>query len=229
MADENLKEIIGTQFKADCPYCLTRSVAFTVTAVIRWKRFLEDEHYDVFARCGYPSCGRGIIKTVGMRENGLSLTYKLAIDGNPSRIVPRFPSPYAPLHTPDRAARCFKQGRDSNLSRNWDAAGAMFRKALDVGLKHKFPELSGSLFERIQQAKENGGLTKDLAEWAHEIRMEGNTAVHDEDEYKEEEAKPLEAFTDMVFRYLFTLPAMVQEKKGDASTQKQEESSIKTP
>ena len=220
MATGNPKGIIGGQFKADCPYCLTRSVSFTAVAIIKWESFLDDS-YDVFAQCGYPPCGRGIIKTVGVVAGGLAHT--LITDRNPSRIVPRFPSTDAPLHTPDPAARYFKQGRNSNLSGDWDAAGAMFRKALDVGLKHKFSELSGTLFERIQQAKENGGLTDDLAEWAHEIRMEGNAAVHDEDEYTEGQAKPLEAFTDMVFQYLFTLPAMVKKKKEDSSTKKREE------
>lgn len=223
MADRALKEIIGTQFEADCPYCRIRSVAFTVAAIIQWKELWEDKSYDVFAQCGYRPCRRGIIKTVSTTGQSLSLANNLTSDRNPSQIVPRFPSPYVPLHTPDPAARYFKQGCANNLSGNWDAAGAMFRKALDVGLKHKFPELSGSLFERIQQAKENGGLTEDLAEWAHEIRLDGNAAVHDEDEYTEEEAKPLEAFTNMVFQYLFTLPAMVQEKKRDSSTKKQEE------
>ena len=90
------------------------------------------------------------------------------------------------------------------MSGNWDAAGTMFRSALEAALKDKFPDLSGTLFERIQKAAEHNALTPDLAEWAHEIRIEGNQAAHEDQPYQREDAERLEAFTDMVFRYLFT-------------------------
>ena len=98
---------------------------------------------------------------------------------------------------------------------NWDAAGAMFREALDIAMKEKFPDIPDTLnlFARINKAAEQHALTPDLAEWTHHIRIEGNKAVHDKGPYQEGEARQLEAFTDMVLRYLFTLPEMLKERR----------------
>ena len=65
-----------------------------------------------------------------------------------------------------------------NMSGHWDAAGAMFRKAFESALKSKFPALSGTLFSCIQEAERQQQLDSNLVEWAHQIRMDGNEAVH---------------------------------------------------
>ena len=92
----------------------------------------------------------------------------------------------------------------------------MFRETLEEALKELFPDLSGeSLSFQIKEAAAQQALTPDLAEWSHHIRLEGNKAAHAAP-YKEEEAHALAAFTEMVLRYLFTLPGMVKEKRGQA-------------
>ncbi len=210
------QEYEGKQFKADCPHCLTKSVAFTTLDVVPQPG--SSSSYDVFAECGYEDCARTIIATFSIND----LTERFLSIGmlrKPDCIVPASPSSDAPPYTPDPAAKYFKQGRDSNMSGNWDAAGAMFRKALEAALTDKFPDLSGTLHSRIQKATEQHALTPDLAEWSHEIRNEGNKAVHDEGPYQEEEARRLEAFTDMVFQYLFSLPGMLKQKKQQPSPQ----------
>ena len=96
-----------------------------------------------------------------------------------------------------------------NLLKNYDAAGSMFRTALEAGLKEKFPKVEGMLKARIQQAADQHGLTPDLADWANRIRLDANAAVHD-DEFSKEDAENLHAFTELVFMYLFTLPGMLE-------------------
>ena len=103
-----------------------------------------------------------------------------------------------------------------DLTNNWDAAGSMFRKALETGLKRKFPDMKGDLNTRIKEAAEQQKLTPDLAEWAHQVRLDGNTAAHEV--FSKEEAVRLAEFTELVFLYLFTLPGMLkeaQEKTGN--------------
>lgn len=75
-----------------------------------------------------------------------------------------------------------------NLHRNFDAAGMMFRKALETALREKFPEQSDNLYAKIEALAKNNELTKDLAAWAHQIRLAGNEAAHEE-EFTEEQAK----------------------------------------
>ena len=101
-----------------------------------------------------------------------------------------------------------------NLSGNYDAAGSMFRKALDTGLKSKFPAIQGNLKVRINEAAKGGGLTPELAEWAHQIRLGGNDAAHEEEPFSKHDAKDLGTFTYLVFQYLFMLPGMLKEARG---------------
>lgn len=95
----------------------------------------------------------------------------------------------------------------------YDSAGAMFRKTLEVALKGKDPDTSGMLAKRIKSLAEKGILTADLAIWANEIKELGNPAVHDEDEPHPEDVQKLAGLTEMVLRYIYTLPGMVAAKR----------------
>ena len=184
-------------FKCDCPRCGTKDIGFSSINEIATNR-----GRDFFAKCG--RCEGGIVVRVpghlGLKNE------KRILPG--MEVAPELQSTGAPLHTPDNVGRFFEQGME-NLPNGWDAAGAMFRKALDTALKSKFPDIKGDLVKRIQKAADNGFLTKDMAEWAHHIRSLGNEAVHDDDPFSEEDARGLHAFTDLVLRYLFTLPGMM--------------------
>ncbi len=110
-------------------------MAFT----IRCEQNLGSSTYrwDVFARCGY--CHRGIVATF-RTANDLPPSENNEENRKLLSIAPPFPHTGAPIHTPENVARFFKQGME-NLSGNYDAAGSMFRKALDAGLKSKFPKM----------------------------------------------------------------------------------------
>jgi len=194
-------------FKHDCPHCGTKSVAFTILSKHKVEgRF--DLVFDTFATCG--SCDRGVVAVLRWSEDQCDL-----ID-----MFPKFRDHNAPKHTPSNVANFYIQGM-KNIAGNWDAAGSMFRKSLEVGMKEKFPEDGEkSLFERIKLAAKRHDLTPDMAEWAHRIRIDGNKAVHDEEPFSEEEAKSLQTFTQMVFIYLFTLPGMMKEaRRGETGAE----------
>ncbi len=57
----------------------------------------------------------------------------------------------------------------------------MSRKALEAALKDKLPEINNKvpLRARIKKAAEQQVLTHDLAEWADQIALDGNSAAHD--------------------------------------------------
>lgn len=101
-----------------------------------------------------------------------------------------------------------------------DAAGAMFRKTLETALKEKFPDRGEmSLAKRIATAAEDGDLTPDLAAWADQIRIDGNDAAHDKITIGQ--AQDMQVFTELVLRYLFELPGMLEKARG--RTQKDED------
>ena len=190
-------------FAEDCPYCHTREVAFTIKFIAEARRnpYTGTESQDTFALCG--KCGRAVVMTLTTQVDRL--------DSPRINISPSPPEP--PDHLPDNIRSFFQQGMD-NLSGNFDAAGAMFRKTLDVALKDKFSDIKGTFNQRIDEAAKQQGLTPDLADWAHQIRLDGNEASHGEEPFSQEDAQRLSSFTELVLRYLYTLPGMLERAKA---------------
>ena len=91
----------------------------------------------------------------------------------------------------------------------------MYRKALDIGLKKIDPSLSGMLGPRIQKLFDGGKLTADIAIWSKSIKDDGNEAVHDEAPITRDDLISLRSFTEMVLRYLFSLPGAVKRRRGE--------------
>ncbi|WFC66360.1 DUF4145 domain-containing protein [Achromobacter denitrificans] len=117
----------------------------------------------------------------------------------------------SPEHVPVAAAKSFIEGGDCLSDGRYTSAVAMFRRALEICLKHFSPDVDAwKLEKRIDKLAEKGLITPDLKTWAHKIRLEGNEAVHEEDEPTREAATELQLFTEMVMTYLYTLPAKVQ-------------------
>ena len=198
-------------FRFDCPWCGTKAVSFTSLA---WCNAGPARHTDWFGECGY--CGRGVVVSVPPQvqaENAYDMYRRRDFALGKITIAPALPSTGAPPYTPDNVGCFFSQGM-SNLAGQWDAAGTMFRKALDTALTAKFPDIEGRLVQRIEKAGKAGLLTADMAEWAHEIRRLGNDAAHEDEPFSAEDARALHAFTELVLRYLFTLPGMMAEARA---------------
>lgn len=196
--------MIGKIFAADCPYCHTREVAFTIKSFAEAQADFHPsiEFQDTFALCG--KCGRAVVMTL-MTQGGRFGVAEIV------KIAPSPPEP--PQHLPANIKSFFIQAVD-NLSQNWDAAGAMFRKVLDVALKDKFPKIEGNLKQRIDEAAKQQGLTPELAKWAHQIRFGGNEATHGENPLSQDDAKDLYDLAELVLRYLYTLPGMLERAKA---------------
>ena len=208
--------IAGRTFPADCPHCHTKRVAFTIHNGVQWKHVEAQQYFDLFAVCSY--CYRGVVATFS-EKLGESLLNRVH-SAPPEEMFPSGALPSAPPYTPESVARYVIQGKDlqrqeNGLRNGWDGSVLMFRKALEMTLEEKFPEIKGNLSQRIRQAAEQGALTPELAEWSHRIRDEGNKAAHEKGPYQEKEAKELAAFTDMLLRYLFTLPGMMEKKRRE--------------
>ena len=198
-------------FSHDCPHCGTRHVGFNILAEHRPPRSKLEIY--AFVSCG--ACGGACVSLFMVKEKGYSL--KNDFESAPHKSVEFYPRPQVPDvpdHLPENVRKFFLQGVD-NVKTGPDAAGAMFRKALDAGLKHIDPDLKGSLYERIKSLAEKGTITEDLATWADRIRLDGNVAVHEDELFTRERAESLHHFTQLVMMYLFTLPGMLNEWSGE--------------
>jgi hypothetical protein len=97
----------------------------------------------------------------------------------------------------------------------WDSAGMTFRKTIDVSTKGLEPQLSSKpLAARIDALHISGRLTDDLKAWAHEIRLDGNEATHEEDPFTQDQAESLMQFSDAYLKYIYTLPALVAKNRA---------------
>ncbi len=112
-----------------------------------------------------------------------------------------------------------------------EAAGAMFRKAIDVGTKQFYesdPRLSGkqpaiALRSRIKALGEMNILDDEVVELADIAALDGNDAAHDMDPYTQDEAEALEDLTFDLLDRLFTRPAKiarVRQKQLDSGQRK---------
>jgi len=132
------------------------------------------------------------------------------------KFWPAIPSPEVPELIPPNVARVYLQAeRNFQMEGNEEAAGTMYRKALDVGLKVIDPSQSGMLGPRIKKLAAEGKLTADIAIWSDNIRDVGNEAAHDEDPITRDELIALRNFSEMVLRYLFSLPGAVKKRRGE--------------
>lgn len=207
-------------FRADCPYCYTRSVAFEITGgpELEGHRAL----WDVLAFCA--RCDRGVVATFEMPGTDGPEAMNPGVLPDPVAIFPSPPKTEVPEHTPKNVGNYFRQGRESLVSGNWDAAGVMYRKALETCLKQKFPQYNrnDSLYKRIERAEMDGALTKDLAEWGHQIRILGNDAGHEEEPFARHDAQELDRFTEMLLLYLYTLPGWLSAAREGSEEDKSE-------
>jgi uncharacterized protein DUF4145 len=128
-----------------------------------------------------------------------------------------------PAHVPEPLTRFYGQAANALKRRDWDASGAMSRKVVDVSTQQllgndakNYENIKG----RIDALSDRGLITPDLKEWAHQIRLGGNDAAHDQDPFSEGEAQELLGFTELYLTYVYTLPGSLKERKAKAGEKK---------
>ncbi|MBC8465518.1 DUF4145 domain-containing protein [bacterium] len=117
---------------------------------------------------------------------------------------------------PERAKAYLNQAIDSLHA----PAGSIMLSAssVDAMLKEKGYK-QGSLYKRINQAAADHLITKEMADWAHEVRLEANDQRHpDEDAILpgENDAQKTIDFTLSLTQFLFVMPSRVQKGIQDA-------------
>lgn len=72
-----------------------------------------------------------------------------------------------------------------------------------------------TFFKRLEWLHTNHRITPDMWAWADRVRIEGNEALHDPEDFTEEEAKPLRLFTETFLKYVFELPGEIATYRQD--------------
>lgn len=219
---------------ADCPRCNTRAVTFDVHA----DQLVEEEHgwvrvYESFAVCRI--CARSVIFVLRQRE------YYERGDPNfrrvPSQVAPSANDMFAvqgyislkdaaavlpPDHCPKDVAAAFREGAKCLVIGAHNAAGSMFRLAIDLATKSMLPDpaLPGGpnrqqrdkLAYRLDYLFDMGKIPVELRELAHSIREDGNDGAHD-GTLEDGAAEDLQDFSVALLEQIYTQPERVKAAK----------------
>ena len=205
-----------TVFDVDrCPQCGVASPLLTKVgkADIHYKDEYSNSWWHFVARCS--RCQRHVL------FYGWTLSGDTPRDGSEPRAV-RIREVYPSLETaakelPERAHRFLQQALESKHAP--DGALMLAASSIDAMLKDKGYK-DGSLFSRIEKAHDNGLLTAEMRDWAHEIRISANEPRHADDNYEganEKDAEQVIQFAKALAEYLYVLPARVQKWKAQTA------------
>ncbi|WEK56473.1 MAG: DUF4145 domain-containing protein [Candidatus Brevundimonas phytovorans] len=201
-------------FRLDCPHCSTARVACEVV----WQSDRRGEKL-ILMLCG--SCRLPI--TAAVRNNYGALQDLIQLNGdltNEQWFIreswPEVTKAAAPAHTPWPVAKRYIEGEEAYKRKSWNAAVAMFRSSLDIATKTMADAPEGAtFFKRLEWLHTNHRITPDMWAWADRVRIEGNEALHDPEDFTEEEAKPLRLFTETFLKYVFELPGEIATYRQD--------------
>jgi hypothetical protein len=125
-----------------------------------------------------------------------------------TKVIPEPKSAHADIPMP---ARSFLQQAFDTLHAP-DAASVMAGSAVDAMLK-ALGYVDGSLYVRIDKAVEDHKLTKEMGDWAHEVRLGSNRPRHSDAEkphVSAQEATQAVEFAESLGNFLFVLSSRIQ-------------------
>jgi len=185
----------------DCPRCGAKHTTFDIYAdIIVGMEYGWQTQHEVFGECRH--CHQGTIFSLALNESSPRETFRkdntvVKYDGSANDLF-RVLGPITirdvaaappPEHVPADIAAVFTEGASSLAGGCFNAAGAMFRLALDMATKRILPvdgeepqpnrEARSSLSKRLDWLFGHGRLPRDLEQLAETVRHDGNDAAHD--------------------------------------------------
>ena len=204
-----------------CPFCLKENVVGSVTSFYCTKK-VSPAYSDYFLFHAFGHCNHCLMGIVGnglMKNHYSAETELKQYKGDIAKFKyifklewsPKPPEIDIPANLPKNVEDKFLQAE--RLSRQIDMrdpAGNAYRATLERSILHINASLTGgNLYSKIEKLANNGQITEDLKNFAHQIRVLGNDATHNDDDITQEELNNLRIFTRMFLMYVFTLPAMI--------------------
>lgn len=200
----------------NCPHCHSSNAMFSSFSDYKDPNAISTQVYLTAYQC--VSCHGGYFTKSEFTSGHAPHAYSGNIDtATGIKIIEEYPKPIAieaPQYLPDNVQLFFIQAAHSLKSGNLDASAMMSRKVLEVAVKTLNPSGSGNLYNRIEQLHEIGKITDDLKDWGHIIRNDGNEASHEEIPVTPKFADELLSFAELFLMYTFSMPGMVEDKKG---------------
>ena len=213
----------------ECPHCGAEKIGFTLAAEVLGveKTSLGYSRYRVLLICS--NCEDAVVAVIDYGRHAVGHS-PMGCGSNPvqngwklRRVYPTPKPSSCPRLTPDDLKRLYVQADNAFKRGDADASGTMSRKVVDVSTQQLLKEKSKdyeNIFQRIEALAEQGKLTDELKDWAHQIRIGGADAAHDLDPYTDEEAEEQLEFAELYLIYVYTLPKRLEERKAKTEKEK---------
>ncbi len=195
----------------DCPHCGRNNTGFTGVSGYALGNF----SFALLARCN--ACDGPLtaaVDTCGAMTDIPHLSGDVL--RNPRfRVLGVFPEPKpieAPAGLPEKVARSFIEAASNRRTKIWNPACAAYRRTMELGLKAFSPDIDlWKIEKRIDKLAAEHRITPELQAWAHELRLDGNEALHGDEDATEEMADQMHHLCWFLLTYLYTLPNQVKE------------------
>lgn len=195
----------------DCPHCSAQKSSFTVVAGTLHPT--DRTRYAAFGTCSSCHGPAAFDLKTDIGQNPFQYSGNILGPKSPYYLVGAYPAPPVidiPTDLPATVQSAFEQAERAHQAGIWDAAAGMYRKAMELGLKDHSPGIDAWKIEkRIDKMHAAGRITADIKDWAHELRLDGNDAMH-ETAADKETVEQMRAFCRAIFTYLYTLPGQVK-------------------
>lgn len=196
-----------------CPHCSAASMTFTLAGEYAINEMPSQRF--LFGRCG--GCQYPIAARVHHRHGGswagkdlVGDIFKLR-DYHCLKIWPSFETVAAPDSVPDKVGRNFIEAAEARRRQSWNAACGMYRRTMEIALKSFAPDVEAwKLEKRIDKLASEHRITPEIQKWAHELRLDGNEALHGDGDADQNMADQMHHLTHFLLVYLYTLPADIE-------------------
>lgn len=203
-----------------CPHCGSKEMTFSVLSA----KIHNGNRGSVFGCCN--GCDQVISATFSTFRY-LSHTSDITeIKGDLRKIEdfggweiwPKATVVSAPEGVPDKVARSYIEASRARQIKLWNPACGSYRRCMELALKAFAPEVDAwKLEKRIDKLAAENRITPALQEWAHELRLDGNEALHGDEDATQEMADQMHYLTHFLLTYLYTLPeqiGLVRQRRG---------------
>lgn len=128
------------------------------------------------------------------------------------QIWPKAEAISAPEGVPEKVARNYVEADKARRMQLWNPACATYRRCMELALKAFAPDVEAwKLEKRIDKLAKENRITPALQEWAHELRLDGNEALHGDEDATKEMADQMHHLAYFLLTYLYTLPEQINQ------------------
>jgi hypothetical protein len=226
----------------DCPHCGAAMVGMPTYGVYVITTTAPNQNIviqppDVLTAARCPICSKPISALLSFKNraatNANSFHSQASAFSTHSRVPetdglelkatwPKAQGPDIPRHMPQPLSDKLLEAERSFRANINTGAASLYRAVVDTTTKRQLEDVglssSGTLDSRVKRLADNHAIPAAVADWAHEVRVIANEALHDEPVVTRDDAEMVRSFALTYLRYAFELPGDIATRRTPSAT-----------